>query len=747
VVDRVLRRWGRIDGAIHSAIVLRDRSIGLMDEATFRAALDPKVRASVVLSQVLSGQTLDFFAFFSSANALFGNAGQSNYAAACTFKDSFALHLGHSTGQRVRIFNWGYWGEIGIVATPEYNERLSRQGVGSISPAEGMDAFDRVLAGPLDQVMPIKVDGKVLKEMGVDLSTQVVCMEAAASSIIEDVVSATARTVDAEEQWQDLEGAAAAFEEVSQYGRDRLVQVFRRSKALSPDKPFTVSSLRASLNVVPKYERLLLALVDVLEREQLFEQDGELFVATARFRGPELALRLDGLASTSERLRHQYPEMSPFVELLDSCFDRYVEVLSGQVPANDVLFPGSSMDRVMRLYRGNRIADHYNRLFAECVSHAVETRARGSGSPSTVRLIEVGAGTGGTTAHVLDRLNARQLRVELLYTDLSPAFLRFGEKNFGSHGFVKFQVLDIEEDVLTQGLEPGSFDMVLASNVLHATRNLRRTLGHVKSLLHGGGLVVLNELTLRQDYATLTFGLTDGWWASEDGELRLAHSPLLGVPDWKTLLEEEGFTSVHTFGRPGTNPEALPQGIIVAESDGLVRRSASRSTVGSETDRSASRSASRSPVSSLVTSVQPVDLELMIREMVGRAIGLPAREVDVDRRFSEYGVDSIIGVDLVKRINEELALSLKTTILFDCSSVSDLARFVAGELPQKTEGLDSQPPGPATAAEPPAASGQVTKSGSIDNLLDNLASGTISVEDALDRTNLIQQEKETGHGH
>lgn len=78
-----------------------------------------------------------------------------------------------------------------------------------------------------------------------------------------------------------------------------------------------------------------------------------------------------------------------------------------------------------------------------------------------------------------------------------------------------------------QGYETGSFDVLLATNVLHATRDMDNTLQHCKRLLRTSGLFVANELTATTEFLTLTFGLTDGWWLYDDGHRRLPGSPLL----------------------------------------------------------------------------------------------------------------------------------------------------------------------------------------------------------------------------
>ena len=78
-----------------------------------------------------------------------------------------------------------------------------------------------------------------------------------------------------------------------------------------------------------------------------------------------------------------------------------------------------------------------------------------------------------------------------------------------------------------QGFPIGQYDIVFATNVLHATRNMSRTLQQCKALLRKGGLLIANELSTKTDFLTLTFGLTDGWWLFDDDELRIPGSPII----------------------------------------------------------------------------------------------------------------------------------------------------------------------------------------------------------------------------
>ena len=164
-------RFGPINGVVHSAIVLNDRSLRSMNEDALQNALAPKVRGSVVLHKVFKGEPLDFMLFFSSLQSLAGNAGQSNYAAACTFKDAFAHYLRRQVDYPVKVMNWGYWGSVGIASDMETRQRMAFHGVGSVEPEEGMEGIRRVLLSPMVQAAAFRMAPKVLETLGIEQGT------------------------------------------------------------------------------------------------------------------------------------------------------------------------------------------------------------------------------------------------------------------------------------------------------------------------------------------------------------------------------------------------------------------------------------------------------------------------------------------------------------------------------------------------------------------------------------------------
>ncbi|MCQ4163483.1 SDR family NAD(P)-dependent oxidoreductase [Tahibacter harae] len=157
-----------LNGIVHSAVVLRDRSLAAMTAEDFSTVLAAKVDAAVRVMQVFGSASLDFVLFFSSLAAIFHEAGQANYAAGCAFQDAYARQLGAAGPVPVKVVNWGYWGSTGVAASAAQRERMARNGVGSIEPDEAFAALQQFLTGALPQLGVIKLLGEAAAPAAAD---------------------------------------------------------------------------------------------------------------------------------------------------------------------------------------------------------------------------------------------------------------------------------------------------------------------------------------------------------------------------------------------------------------------------------------------------------------------------------------------------------------------------------------------------------------------------------------------------
>ena len=167
-------------------------------------------------------------------------------------------------------------------------------------------------------------------------------------------------------------------------------------------------------------------------------------------------------------------------------------------------------DHLERYYRTNP-------SMLQCYQQAAAyIRLLGNKNPH-LNILEIGAGTGGASVPILEALSGTEGKPPYFaryhFTDLSPAFFpKAAEKLERWSDQVVFQMLDVETDPLQQGYEPGSFDLVVAANALHATTRVGHTLERVRRLLKPGGKLVIIELTVDTIAASLIFGTLPGWW-------------------------------------------------------------------------------------------------------------------------------------------------------------------------------------------------------------------------------------------
>ncbi|KAH8810683.1 hypothetical protein F5884DRAFT_622925, partial [Xylogone sp. PMI_703] len=164
-----------------------------------------------------------------------------------------------------------------------------------------------------------------------------------------------------------------------------------------------------------------------------------------------------------------------------------------------------------------------------------------------MKVIEVGAGTGGTTRAALSAM--RDQYASYMYTDISAGFFENARAKFSEHASkMSFKILNIEKDPVDQGFDEGAYDMVIASNALHATRSMKDTLGHCRRLLRPGGLLVLLEITTNHLPIQLIMGTLPGWWLGiDEGHV---WQPTLSLDEWDRVLKEVGFSGVDTSSTP-----------------------------------------------------------------------------------------------------------------------------------------------------------------------------------------------------
>lgn len=318
------------------------------------------------------------------------------------------------------------------------------------------------------------------------------------------------------------------------------------------NKSFTTESLIEQCKVIPSFHKLFNRLLQILTDENILEAIGD-----KTWKVIKQVETVTDFQSMRDNLLHEHPNAEAEIKLTYSCGNGLADVLTGNIEPLQLIFPNGDETLSTKLYRDSTVCKLMNLSIQKTVEKAIENLP----ADRLLRILEVGAGTGGSSAYVLPTLPAD--RTKYTFTDISPIFLSKAQENFKNYPFVEYKVLDIENDPEAQGFNLNKYDIIIAANVLHATKGINDVLRNVKSLLAPEGMLVLLENTSTLRWVDLVFGLTDGWWRYNDYDLRPSH-PLMSANTWNNVLSGQDFTSCECLSSLQDTNESLGQSIFLA---------------------------------------------------------------------------------------------------------------------------------------------------------------------------------------
>ena len=494
-------------------------------------------------------------------------------------------------------------------------------------------------------------------------------------------------------KWACLERLTIAHEATVLRSADLFMRAGERASA---------AQVRERLGASDSYRHLLQRWLERLARSGALRAEGDHFVSDAPLPDPEL----DACVAEARAALADNPALLAYIE---HCGRLLPAVMAGRESPLETLFPSGSFDLAEDIYGRSVQMRYINSLAASAVEALVAAR----GSSAAIRVLEIGAGTGSTSSSLIPLLPAT--RTDYFFTDVTPVFLDRARKKFAAHPFVRFGEFDLERDPVLQGLASGSFDLIVAANAVHATRNLREALRSIRSLLAPGGLLLLVESTEHLAWYDMTTGLIEGWQLFAD-DLR-SDNPLLPPGTWLTALRDAGFDEAGVWPAVGSAAADMGQHVVVAWVAGQ-RAGAALAPVAAEAATPATRGAAPAAPSAelparLRDAVPDEQLDLLrdfVRDTVMHVLRLPLADAPGrNDRLMDLGMDSLMAVQLRNLLGTGLALDrrLPATLMFDHPTIDELAKFLQCEFaaPAAAPGKpESAKPAPVSAVQVAAMS-------------------------------------------
>jgi acyl transferase domain-containing protein/SAM-dependent methyltransferase len=458
-------------------------------------------------------------------------------------------------------------------------------------------------------------------------------------------------------------------------------------EARSFDELLSVARIR------PEHRRLLGRWLRRLCALGLLSRDGSSFVAAAPLPAPNLP----ALWAEAEMRLAGNPQLLAY---LKNCGALLAGVLRGTVSPLETLFPGGSFTLARDLYEHSATTRYINNLAAQALDAFVQALGR------PARVMEVGAGSGATTASLLPLLDDT---ASYLFTDVSPLFLdtaraRFRRSSASRGPSLTFGLFDMDRDPTEQGFAEGAFDLIVSANAVHASADLPLALSRLRRLLAPGGALMLVESTTDFAWFDMSTGLIEGWQHFIDTARQ--EQPLLSAPEWLEALAAAGFSSPGAWPASGSPAEVLGQHVVIGQVAGLSppivaapRRPTDRSHATERTIGEASEdaAAAAAEMRRKLAAGLPDERTDLLRDFVRREVMHVLRRAADDPpglhdRLTDLGIDSLMAVQLRGQLGTGLGLPemLPATLMFDHPSIAALADVLADHLGAMRRGSMSE---------------------------------------------------------
>jgi len=322
----------------------------------------------------------------------------------------------------------------------------------------------------------------------------------------------------------DLQAASAAGDELT------AAQVARGLREMgagtSPDGMFTADSLGVAEPMQPAFAQLAASLV----QDNLLIKEGDAYRPT-----PAFMIAADSAPGLFRSGISTYPGHLPEALLCGATCADLGPILRGEKDAVQVLFASGGPELLDQFYGDGLITSPW----LAAIACAVEEVARHLPEGRGLRILEIGAGTGGLASQVLPLIE-RGLH-SYVFSDVSAVFFPAARQKLAAFPEVECKIFDLEKPGTEQEFEAGTFDIILGTNVVHAVSDVRVALSNIHDLLVQGGSLLFVDVATPHLWLNAVFGLTSGWWRFTDRDLRPNH-PLLQRSQWEKVLRDSGFS-------------------------------------------------------------------------------------------------------------------------------------------------------------------------------------------------------------
>ncbi|RAL60849.1 hypothetical protein DID88_010174 [Monilinia fructigena] len=297
---------------------------------------------------------------------------------------------------------------------------------------------------------------------------------------------------------------------------------------------------------LPRHSKVMNRYMEILDKNGFINKQGTKYVRTSS--------SLPNICSNDllQSLLREYPAYAAESRLMELTGPKLADCLIGKADPVALMFGNSTAQKVMENYYTT--SPMLGTLTEQLVDFMkrVATDSTGDGP---IKILEVGAGFGGTTTRLAEVLQSVGRPVEYTFTDISPSLVKNAKAKFVKYDWMKFQTFNLEKNV-PESMK-SQYDIAIGTNCVHATTNKISSTSHLREILRDDGFIILSEVTQLVDWYDVVYGLLDGWWLGNDADY-----PLQPPEFWMECFKKAGYASASYT--QGQTPESNTQRLLIA---------------------------------------------------------------------------------------------------------------------------------------------------------------------------------------
>ncbi|MBW6409614.1 non-ribosomal peptide synthetase [Clostridium weizhouense] len=447
------------------------------------------------------------------------------------------------------------------------------------------------------------------------------------------------------------------------------------------------------LGICDNYKDLLNQWLQVLIKRNILVIDTENNYVSIKDFKAELYSLSNSVKSNLKQERRYIEQILDYVKEVGKYS---IDLLRGKLSPLEVFFSENtslSPDNLVEFMIGTQQRDN---LLQKIILLLAEKKSKNK----PVEILQIGARNSKLTKFLLEVLAS--FNVNYTCTDSSAFFINDMKRKCSDFSFMKYELLDLNVDPAKQGFKKNCYDIIIASDSLHRSVNIDKTLDYVKYLLSLGGVLLISEMTINNNLQKVTTAFIEEGFTKFEDERAEKREPLISQNKWIDMLKERNFINSNVFTDKNEIMNILGQHIIIGQSNNKIRyfepkrisdfiksilpsymipsafilidempltsngkvnrKSLPKFNIFKEAENEKSF---RNPESSIEKSLAEIWCHVFNIE-----------KVSIDDDYFELGGDSLVATKLTGIIREKMQAELSLTDIFEKTTIAELAEYI-----------------------------------------------------------------------